>query len=175
MLKIQTFTIGPLETNCYLVYDSKRKEAILIDPAVYDKKIADYIKDINLQVKYTVNTHGHYDHMGANKDFGYPVLIHKKDEECLRDPAKNLGFIPNEEIEDSKGNLLKINLLGKINKVNVIRPQFQIKLDEIEKFEKRYLPAKDFGVIIISTNKGLMTHTEAKEKQIGGKLIAYCY
>ncbi|MFH1771054.1 MAG: 30S ribosomal protein S8 [archaeon] len=86
------------------------------------------------------------------------------------------GYIGSyEEIEDSKGNFLKINLLGKINKVNVIRPQFQIKLDEIEKFEKRYLPAKDFGIMIISTNKGLMTHTEAKEKQIGGKLIAYCY
>lgn len=86
------------------------------------------------------------------------------------------GYIGSyEEIEDSKGNILKINLLGKVNKVNVIRPQFQIKLREIERFEKRFLPARDFGVIIISTNKGLMTHTEAKEKQLGGKLIAYCY
>lgn len=86
------------------------------------------------------------------------------------------GYIGSyEEIEDSKGNILKINLLGKVNKVNVIRPQFQIKLGEIEKFEKRFLPAKDFGVIIISTNQGLMIHTEAKEKLLGGKLIAYCY
>lgn len=86
------------------------------------------------------------------------------------------GYIGSyEEIEDSKGNILKINLLGKVNKVNVIRPQFQIKLREIERFEKRFLPARDFGVIIISTNKGLMTHTEAKERQLGGKLIAYCY
>lgn len=80
-----------------------------------------------------------------------------------------------EEIADSKGNLLKINLIGTINKVNVIRPQFQIKITEFEKFEKRFLPAKNFGIIIISTNKGLMTHNEAKEKHIGGKLLAYCY
>ncbi|NQU98359.1 30S ribosomal protein S8 [Candidatus Woesearchaeota archaeon] len=80
-----------------------------------------------------------------------------------------------EEIRDSKGNSLKINLLGNINKTNVIRPQFQIKMSEFEKFEKRYLPAKDFGIIILSTNEGLLTHKEAKEKNIGGKLIAYCY
>ncbi|MBC8500461.1 MAG: 30S ribosomal protein S8 [DPANN group archaeon] len=80
-----------------------------------------------------------------------------------------------EEIKDSKGDLLKINLLGNINKTNVIRPSFQIKLNEFEKFEKRYLPAKDFGILIISTSKGLMTHNEAKEKHLGGKLLSFCY
>jgi small subunit ribosomal protein S8 len=86
------------------------------------------------------------------------------------------GYIGSfEEVEDSKGNFLKINLLGKINKVNVIRPQFQIKLADYKKFEKRFLPAKEFGIIIISTNKGIMTHREAKENNLGGKLLVYCY
>ena len=86
------------------------------------------------------------------------------------------GYIGSfEEIEDNKGDLLKINLIGKINNINVIRPSYQIKNVEFEKFEKRYLPAKDFGIIIVSTNKGLMTHQEAKEKGYGGKLLAYCY
>lgn len=80
-----------------------------------------------------------------------------------------------EVINDTKGRLLKINLLGKINKVGVIKPRFSIKKDNFEKFEKRFLPAKDFGILIVSTSKGLMTHNEAKEKKIGGKLIAYCY
>jgi len=44
-----------------------------------------------------------------------------------------------------------------------------------EKFEKRYLPAKDFGMIIVSTNQGIMTHIEAKEKGLGGRLLAYVY
>ena len=80
-----------------------------------------------------------------------------------------------EEIEDAKGNILVINLIGAINKCGVIKPQFQVGKKEFERFEKRYLPSKDFGFIIVSTNQGLMTHIEAKEKGIGGKLICYCY
>lgn len=84
MLKVRTFTIGPLETNCYLAYDDETKEAVLIDPAVFDKKIVNYIKTHNLNVKFTLNTHGHFDHVGADKEFGYPVLIHEKDRGRLK-------------------------------------------------------------------------------------------
>lgn len=80
-----------------------------------------------------------------------------------------------EEIEDGKGGILKVNLLGNINKCGVIKPRFSTKTNEFEKWEKRYLPAKDFGIILISTPQGLITHTLAKEKHTGGKLIAYCY
>ena len=45
----------------------------------------------------------------------------------------------------------------------------------MESFEKRFLPAKDFGVLIISTNKGLLTQKQAKEQNVGGALVAYCY
>ena len=70
---------------------------------------------------------------------------------------------------------LKINLIGNLNKCGVIKPRYSVKKDDIEKYEKRFLPAKDFGIIIISTNKGLMTHYELKEKDIGGVLISYVY
>jgi len=79
------------------------------------------------------------------------------------------------EIDDGKGKLLNINLIGNINKVGVIKPRFNVKKDDYEKFEKRYLPAKDFGILIVSTSKGMMTHNEAKEKGLGGRLICYCY
>ncbi len=79
------------------------------------------------------------------------------------------------EIKDSKGNRLIVNLMGKINKCGAIKPRFSVTLDEYEKFEKRFLPAKDFGIIVVTTNKGIMTHIEAKEKKLGGKLLAYCY
>ena len=72
-------------------------------------------------------------------------------------------------------NISLIYLIGKINNCNVIKPRFNVKNDNYEKFEKRFLLAKDFGIIIVSTPKGLMTHIEAKEKGIGGKLILYCY
>ena len=74
-----------------------------------------------------------------------------------------------------RGGQIKIALLGKINMCGSIKPRFSIKKNEVEKYEKRYLPAKDFGIIIISTNKGLVTHYSAKEKGFGGRLISYIY
>jgi small subunit ribosomal protein S8 len=79
------------------------------------------------------------------------------------------------EIEGSSGNIIKINLLGKINKCGPIKPRYPIKKTDFEKFEKRYLPAKDFGMLVISTTKGVMTHQEAKKRNVGGVLLAYCY
>ena len=86
------------------------------------------------------------------------------------------GYIGSYEvITDSRGDSLKIHLLGRLNKTGVIKPQYQIGKDEFERFEKRFLPAKDFGFIIVSTNQGIIKHTQAKEQSIGGKLLAYCY
>ncbi len=79
------------------------------------------------------------------------------------------------ETEDSKGNYLKLNLLGNINKCGVIKPRYNVKNIDFEKFEKRFLPAKDVGILLVSTPKGVMTHTEAKSKKTGGKLLAYVY
>lgn len=79
------------------------------------------------------------------------------------------------EVESSNGNTLVVSMLGRINKCNAIKPRFSITLDTYDKFEKRFLPAKNFGIIIVTTNQGIMTHREAKEKRIGGKLLAYCY
>ena len=50
-----------------------------------------------------------------------------------------------------------------------------MKKEEFEKFEKRFLPAQDFGILILTTNQGVMTHKEAKERKIGGRLLAYVY
>jgi small subunit ribosomal protein S8 len=80
-----------------------------------------------------------------------------------------------EEIKDSKGDLLKIHLIGTINKTGVIKPRFSVQKDTYEKFEKRFLPAKDFGILIVSTPQGMITHIEAKKKGMGGRLISYCY
>ncbi|MEK6812854.1 MAG: 30S ribosomal protein S8 [Nanoarchaeota archaeon] len=80
-----------------------------------------------------------------------------------------------EEMDDKKGGILTINLLGKINACGVIKPRFSVKKDGYEKFEKRFLPAANFGFLVVSTPQGLMTHQEAKEKKIGGKLICYVY
>jgi len=86
------------------------------------------------------------------------------------------GYIGKYEvIDDGRSGILKVYLLGRINKCGVIKPRFNVKKTEFDKFEKTYLPAKDFGIIIVSTSQGLMTHQQAKKKSLGGRLIAYCY
>ena len=79
------------------------------------------------------------------------------------------------KIEDGRGDQFKVNLIGGINRCGVIKPRFSVTTKEYEKFEKRFLPAKDFGFLIVSTSKGIMTHIQAKEKHLGGKLLAYVY
>lgn len=80
-----------------------------------------------------------------------------------------------EYIDDCRGGKFAIQLLGKINDAGAVRPRFSCQLKEFQKFEQRYLPAFAFGFIIISTSKGVLTHKEAKEKKLGGKLLAYIY
>lgn len=80
-----------------------------------------------------------------------------------------------EKTPGSAAPYLKLNLLGNINKCGSIRPNFSVTKLEFEKFEKRFLPAKGFGILIVSTSQGIMTHEEAFEKGIGGKLLAFVY
>ncbi|RLG69669.1 MAG: 30S ribosomal protein S8 [Candidatus Iainarchaeum archaeon] len=78
-------------------------------------------------------------------------------------------------IDDKKGGIYKVELLGRINNCCAIKPRFPVKKDQFEKFEKRYLPARDIGILIVSTSQGVLTHKEAKEKMVGGRLLAYVY
>ncbi len=80
-----------------------------------------------------------------------------------------------EVVPDDHGSALRVYLLGSLNKCGVIKPRFSTKHNGFEKWEKRYLPSKDFGLLLVSTPQGMMTHADAKEKGLGGKLIAYCY
>jgi small subunit ribosomal protein S8 len=85
--------------------------------------------------------------------------------------AKENGYIKSFVIDGKKITLE----IGDINMCGTIKPRHYVKQKGIEKYMRRYLPAKDMGIIIISTNKGMMTHYESIEKNIGGALIAYFY
>ena len=65
--------------------------------------------------------------------------------------------------------------IGELSDCRAIKPRFTVKIDQIEKYRRRYLPARNLGTVIVSTNKGLLTHEEAFEEDIGGCLIAYFY
>lgn len=114
-----------------------------------------------------------------NERVSHKEVILRNNSKVIRrvlDILKEQGYVQSYEIvEDGRGGTLKILLAGTINKVGVISPNFPIGKADYQKYEQRYLPARDFGIIVVSTSKGMMTHTQAKELGIGGRLIAYCY
>ena len=75
---------------------------------------------------------------------------------------------------DSKNKSVEVTI-GDLFECKAIKPRYTVKKDQIEKYMRRYLPARNMGTIIVSTNNGLMTHDEAMEKNIGGNLIAFFY
>jgi len=80
-----------------------------------------------------------------------------------------------EYVEDGKAGKFRVLLKGAINDCGVIKPRYSVKLTDIEKYEARFLPAQDFGVLIFTTTDGVVSHDKAKELGIGGKLLAYVY
>lgn len=80
-----------------------------------------------------------------------------------------------EFLDNGKSGLVKVQLAGRISKIGVIKPRYATKLKNFEYWEKQYLPAKNFGILIVSTPKGIMSHREAIEKRTGGRLLAYVY
>lgn len=86
---------------------------------------------------------------------------------------KQKGAIKRYKI-NGKDKSLEITI-GNLFECKAIKPRFNVGKGYIEKYRRRYLPARDIGTMIISTNKGLITHEEAEEEQIGGSLIAYFY
>lgn len=107
--------------------------------------------------------------------------------ECVIHPASKLigralkvmadrGYIGEFEfVDDGKSGMFRVKLLGRINRCGVIKPRFSTKVTEMEKWEKRFLPARNFGVLILSTNKGVMAHSDARNRSLGGQLLAYVY
>lgn len=84
---IKTLALGPIMANCFIVGCENTKSAVVIDPGDEVNKILLALADSKLTVKYIINTHGHFDHVGANKRMkdatGAPILIHKSDADML--------------------------------------------------------------------------------------------
>lgn len=78
-------------------------------------------------------------------------------------------------VDDARAGKIVVELNGRLNKCGVISPRFDLPVRRFENFVNSILPSRQFGVVIISTNEGIMTHTEAFSRQIGGKVIGYFY
>jgi small subunit ribosomal protein S8 len=95
--------------------------------------------------------------------------------QVLRVMQKN-GYVGEFEfIDDGRSGKFRIQLLGRINKCGVVKPRYSVKLDQLEFWEKRYLPSRDLGTLVLTTATGVISNKEAKEKRTSGKLIAYVY
>ena len=90
--------------------------------------------------------------------------------------AQQAAYIGQYEfIDDGKSGKIKVSLIGQITNCGAIRPRYTTSVSELPKWEMRYLPSRDFGIIMISTPKGIMSHAEAKKKGAGGTLVSYMY
>src|SRR4030043_994970 len=104
-------------------------------------------------------------------------LRNKRD--CIISPASKLvgsvlrvlqmgGYIGKFEfIDDGRFGKFDVQLLGRINKCGIVKPRSSCKTEDIEIWEKRFLPSRDLGIIIVSTPNGIMSHMDAKQKQTG--------
>lgn len=80
-----------------------------------------------------------------------------------------------EHIEDNRGGKFLIRLRSKITKCGAISPRFKVKKGEYGRWEQQYLPSYDRGILLVTTNQGVMSHREAANLGLGGLLIGYAY
>ncbi len=80
-----------------------------------------------------------------------------------------------QRVDDGRGGAYRVELIGAINRCGVIKPRHSVKRAEFDKWESRYLPARDFGLLILTTNQGIMNHYDAKKERVGGRLLAYIF
>ena len=84
--------------------------------------------------------------------------------------VEEFAFVPG-----GRGGSYDVKLARRINSCGVIKPRLAVRARDLERYESRYLPAQDFGLLVLSTNRGVMSHAQARELKIGGKLVAYVY
>lgn len=106
---------------------------------------------------------------------------------CILEPASKLigamlrimqdaGYIGSfEYVDDRRGGQFHVHLSGGINKCGAITPRYSVGLEELEYWETRYLPAKNFGLLILTTSQGVVTHEQARQAGIGGELLGFVY
>lgn len=93
---ILSLAVGPIQANCYILGCEQTKEAVVIDPGDEAKRILGGLQKYVLQLKTIINTHGHFDHVGANKALkdltGAPILIHRDDAPMLSHLSASAGM-----------------------------------------------------------------------------------
>lgn len=111
-MNYETVIVGALETNCYLVYCPETLECAVVDPGAEAERIFRLIAEKGLHPIVILNTHGHVDHIGANKDvkdkFNIPLSIHSSDSAMLESVHQfETGFLIGAKASPSADNFLE--------------------------------------------------------------------
>lgn len=116
-----------------------------------------------------------YNNELRNKKECLVIPASKLAQEVLRvmQKAKYIGEF--EYIDDGITGKLRVQLLGRINKCGVITPRYPVRADAFYEWERRFLPAVNVGILVVSTSQGVMSHTEAIQKGLGGRLLGFVY
>lgn len=130
---LESVNVGPMQVNCYILACAEGKQAIIIDPGNQAHKIKVVLDRYKLSPAMVINTHGHYDHIGSDDEFGVGVYVHKQDLVMLENAGKNLSA--------------SFSLPYKVkSKINTLEDKEIIKLDCFE-LEVLHLPGHTPGGI----------------------------
>ncbi|NPE27112.1 30S ribosomal protein S8 [Methanococcoides sp. SA1] len=75
---------------------------------------------------------------------------------------------------DAEAKTVSVKIV-KLNECRAVKPRYFVGVSDIDKYLRRYLPSRNFGTLVISTNKGMMKHSEAVKENLGGSVLAYFY
>ncbi|PTX65070.1 glyoxylase-like metal-dependent hydrolase (beta-lactamase superfamily II) [Melghirimyces profundicolus] len=93
MLQVESFVLGPVMTNCYLLYDKKGGRGLVVDPGSGSGEVVERIRELDLEIEAILLTHAHFDHIGGLEEVreavGAPVYLHEKETDWLTDPDQN--------------------------------------------------------------------------------------
>ncbi len=105
---LESFVVGMLQTNCYLLGDSQTRVAVVIDPGGDSERIASRIQQLGLNLVAILNTHGHFDHImdawALKQRLGGEIYLHPKDEVIFQQSMAGMGslFAPKPRTTDKK-------------------------------------------------------------------------
>lgn len=115
-VQIKSVVVGMLMTNCYIVYDEDKKEALIVDPGASSVSIKEAVNHLGVTPVAILLTHGHADHIGAlpkvKEAYQVPVYVYKDEVPVLADPVFNLAIrgyeLASDDVKLSDGQILEL-------------------------------------------------------------------